>query len=384
MTNIIKKIFFAHVAIALLVSTFTRCTPIDHHYSDFLENAERVYPGRVDSIVFRPGNERAAIRTFMSTDSRVNKIRVTWTGGSYETDVTPSDIANYKEFVIPDITEGVYTFEIRTTDIDGNQSMRSEVFGRVYGPVYVENLNNRVIYDAVETDEEGLILNWIPEAADTTLIGVEMEYQTKSGNQETLLIAGRAESSTIQDIKVDAPARFRTMYKPSSLALDTFYATWVDFVPNEFIEPDRDLYDRESWTIAGFSSENNNERHAAKNLLDDLSETFWIARYESPGTNYPDHWVTIDMQEILEVDGLMFAQKNGDRKIREIEVHISDDNSTWESLGLFGLENVDRVYQYIDLPEKKSFRYFKIIPRAGHDNQQAPGLAEAGTFKFSH
>lgn len=380
----LKKYYLQLIALAFIAVVLMRCTPIDYHYSDYLENAERIYPGRVDSISFKPGNNRGAIRALISTDSRVVKVQVSWIGGSFETPITPEDIGKYKEFTIPEIDEGIYTFEIRTYDNEGHQSMRSEIFGRVYGSTYTNNLNNRIIYDAVRNEDDELLLNWIPEAADSTLLGVELRYLKEDGDSVLIYIPGGEESSLLPQVNAEATAHFRTLYKPSSIAIDTFYAAWVDFLPMDYIEPDRDLYDRTSWSIAGFSSENNNDRHAVRHLLDDLSETFWIARFSAPGTNYPDHWVTIDMNEILEVDGFMFAQKNGDRKIRELEVQISDDNSTWESLGLFGLENVDRVYQYLDLPERKSFRYFKIIPRAGHDNQQAPGLAEAGTFKFSY
>ncbi|QNL50669.1 hypothetical protein H8S90_03455 [Olivibacter sp. SDN3] len=50
---------------------------------------------------------------------------------------------------------------------------------------------------------------------------------------------------------------------------------------------------------------------------------------------------TVDMGEARDVDGFFFAQKNGDRKIKELEVQVSNDNGSWESIGLFGFANID-------------------------------------------
>src|SRR5690606_31271538 len=138
-----NKIAVLTVLVAILL---VRCTPIDYHYSDYLDNAEKVYPGRVDSVLFMPGNNRAAIRSLISTDARVVKMEITWgRDGHFETEVSPEDIANFKSVIIPEIEEGIYTFDIRTLDREGNQSMRAEIFGRVYGDSYIANLNNRII-----------------------------------------------------------------------------------------------------------------------------------------------------------------------------------------------------------------------------------------------
>ncbi|MFC3197154.1 DUF4998 domain-containing protein [Parapedobacter deserti] len=368
--------------LVLVVLMISRCTPIDYHYRDYLENAEKVYPGRVDSLLFLPGNKRAAVRALMSTDARVGKMSISWgIDGYYETEVTDEDIATYKQVVIPEIEEGIYTFDIRTYDGEGNSSMRAEIFGRVYGESYVENLNHRII-DNVRQTEGGLLINWFPESADSTLLGTLVRYMTNKGDSAHVTTGAVSNQTMLPDYRPETEFAFTTRYKPTALAIDTFYAAFQTVDPAEFIVTERTLYPKETWSIAGFSSENTADRHAVANLIDGTSETFWIARFASPATNYPDHWVTVDMGEVLNVDGFYFAQKNGDRKIREMEILVGDDNETWESLGLVGLRNIDREYQYIDLEAQKSFRYFKLIPVSGHDSQRQPGLAEAGTFFY--
>lgn len=359
------------------------CTPMDYHYSEYLENGEKVYPGRVDSIEFKPGHNRAAIRALLSTDARVSKIRIAWADHhEYETDVSADDISKYKQIVIPEIAEGLYTFEIYTYDNQGHQSMRSEVFGRIYGEQYESDLNNRVI-DVITNDiDDELIIHWFPERTDTTLLGTLVTYPTLKGDSNAVFTPLDSNNTVLKDIKPAANFTFTTLYKPTPAAIDTFRAATVDVNPLDYIQPEAELYPRDSWSIVDYSSENNDSNHAVANLLDDRSDTFWIARFSGTPADYPDHYIIIDMNQELDVDGFMFAQKNGDRKIREMEIQISSDNAHWESLGLFGLEDINRDYQYLDLTAPRVFRYFKIIPTAGHDSQKQPGLAEAGTFQY--
>ena len=361
---------------------FARCTPIDYHYRDYLENADKVYPGRIDSVEFMPGNGRAAIRSLISTDARVTNMRISWgVDNGYEVDILPRDIAKYKEVVIPSIEEGIYTFEIRTLDSEGNLSMRSEIFGRVYGESYVANLNNRIL-NFIKEDGADLVVNWFSESVDSTLLGTVVSYLRTDGDSAHVFTDRSLNQTVLPQFKEETEFAFSTLYKPTSLAIDTFYAPRQTINPADYFIGERTLYNKENWSVAGFSSENNGDRHAVANLLDNTSETFWITRFSSPATDYPDHWVAIDMNEELVVDGFYFAQKNGDRKIKEMEILISNDNESWESLGLFALANINRDNQYIDLDEPKSFRYFKLVPVSGHDSQKQPGLAEAGTFYY--
>jgi len=147
-------------------------------------------------------------------------------------------------------------------------------------------------------------------------------------------------------------------------------------------EPVRFLYPKENWTISGFSSEEPNNNRLADKLIDGDVSTYWITRYSSDPTNYPDHWITVDMGEEQDVDGFIIAQKAGDRKVKEIELSISQNNTIWESLGIFYLNNADTATQYLNLQQQKNFRYFKLVPKTGHDTQMQPGLAEVGVFKF--
>lgn len=139
-------------------------------------------------------------------------------------------------------------------------------------------------------------------------------------------------------------------------------------------------YLKDNWTIEGFSSEEQNNSRLAKRLIDNNIETYWITRYSEDPTNYPDHWITIDTKSMHYVDGFSFVQKNDDRRIKNIQILISENNEDWEDLGNFFLFNNGGNELYVDLLSRKHLRYFKLVPIDGHDAKEQPGLAEVGMF----
>ncbi|WP_300598421.1 family 43 glycosylhydrolase [Niabella sp.] len=146
-------------------------------------------------------------------------------------------------------------------------------------------------------------------------------------------------------------------------------------------EPWRYIHSKAKWSIAGVSSEEPVNNRLGASLIDNNLTTIWITRYSAPATDYPNHWITVDMGETATVDGFVISQKDGDRKIKELEVLVSNDNTDWESQGVFTLNDVNLLRQFIDLPQRKQFRYFKLVPKSGYDSQRQPGLAEVSTFR---
>ncbi|HEX7755718.1 MAG TPA: family 43 glycosylhydrolase [Niabella sp.] len=144
----------------------------------------------------------------------------------------------------------------------------------------------------------------------------------------------------------------------------------------------RYIHPKTKWSVAGFSSEETVNSRLAACLIDNNTATFWIARYSSNPTDYPNHWVTIDMGAVSKVDGFIVNQKEGDRKIKELQLLISNDNTTWENLGVFTLTDFGLRSLYIDLPQRRQFRYFRLVPKSGQDSQKQPALAEVSTFRL--
>ncbi len=139
---------------------------------------------------------------------------------------------------------------------------------------------------------------------------------------------------------------------------------------------DQENFDRTNWRVIDFSSEENNE--FASHVLDGDANTFWHSRWSQDATTYP-HYLTIDMTDILEVSGFSFLQRDGMRKVKDIEILVSNDNTQWESMGDFQLKEINTLH-HVYLSNKASFRYFKIVAKSAFDGQQFAAMAEIMCF----
>ncbi len=141
-------------------------------------------------------------------------------------------------------------------------------------------------------------------------------------------------------------------------------------------------HDRTNW-IFRTNSEATNEGAAnqiAAGALNDADlGTYWHSCWSGcPSNSSMPYEITVDMEETNSVSGFYLAAAH--RRPETIEISVSNDNSTWESLGNFEME--DRVYkQYFELSAERTFRFFKIIIHSNHGDGSDSSLTEIGTFK---
>lgn len=139
------------------------------------------------------------------------------------------------------------------------------------------------------------------------------------------------------------------------------------------------LLDRSTWTISDFSTQEDNggegDTGRAADILDDNLETYWHSCWSGCTATAP-HYIVIDMGAEIEVEGIRFAQRQTlSRAVKDIEIQISSDNTTWESMGDFALQNV-ATEQDIDFGAAKTYRYLKVIIKASHDGTDNAAMAE--------
>ena len=145
---------------------------------------------------------------------------------------------------------------------------------------------------------------------------------------------------------------------------------------------DKDHFDRSGWSVINFSSEEKQgeeDTGRAADVLDNNPATYWHSRWTNGiAANFP-HFITIDMNEENDVAGISFLQRDGARKVEDIEIYISNDNQNWESVGKFDLKAINTV-QHVFLPQVISFRYFKIEFLSAHDGNEFASMAEIMCF----
>ncbi|MBC9796561.1 M60 family metallopeptidase [Sinomicrobium weinanense] len=133
------------------------------------------------------------------------------------------------------------------------------------------------------------------------------------------------------------------------------------------------------WLVTDYSSqETAGENGRASNIIDGDPATYWHTRWFDNAAEYP-HYVTVDMKESAAVGGFTLTQRDGQRKVKDLEIQVSNDNQDWESLGDFVLED-NATPQNIDLAESRSFRYFKLIMKSAHDGLQFAAMAEVAVY----
>lgn len=148
-------------------------------------------------------------------------------------------------------------------------------------------------------------------------------------------------------------------------------------------------FDRSSWKVAGFSSEEitgegaNNGR--ALHALDGDDDTFWTTQWKTakPG---PPHHIIIDMQEAKQLHGLSITgrkdSKTGEVRTtgnpRDIVVATSMDGVNWTYTEAFTLNNI--LVNTIYLAYAQQARFFRIVINGSQSDNYLTHIAELNAF----
>lgn len=186
----------------------------------------------------------------------------------------------------------------------------------------------------------------------------------------------------------DAVPLFKTFLLPVSIS-------GTDFKVNESlrttlfvvkVQPnfaDYPNYDRTSWKIAAFSSQEA-EGEGANNgravfVLDGNISTYWHSQWKN-GNPGPPHSLTIDMGEVKTLHGINATarQVDGNGKPNQVSIETSTDNVTWKVSGAFNLAATkDAQKQFLSAFVPARYFRFVVISAYGSTNVH---LAELGAF----
>lgn len=242
------KLHSIKYAISALLISMLACTKMDHHYRDFLNGGEITYVGRVDSIQVYPGNNRIKLSWKVSPDPAVRYAMIYW---SYQgiTDSLKVPL-EYREgidtafAIIENLSEGDYVFNIRTFDDQKNGSVNVEKSGKVYGEEYEKFLDPTALVSAAYKDGE-VQMRWLLNP-DTTALGSEILYTNTAGDPAVYFLGPDVEELVISDLDYTQPVQYHTLYRPNTLAIDTFYTALQD-IAMEIANPN--LIDHDQWEV---------------------------------------------------------------------------------------------------------------------------------------
>lgn len=375
------NVWQATLVCVLALLSIGACTKMDDTYKDFLEGGMKVYIGKVDSVFVYPGNNRIQLGWLPPSDPKTTKARVYWNNGLDSVDVAMPRIEGNKDTVklmFDNLNEGTYVFEVYTFDDMGRRSLKTERVARVYGDNYNAGLLGRPIDSYLMTDEDDLHITW-GAAPDPTLVGSEIIYEDQLGEQITLFVSVDAPTTVIEAFRPQT-LQYRSLYLPSSLAIDTFYTADVGLrIKGKPIE-----LAKAGWTAetSSFDDRSGSNYRPGSNAIDEDETTLWVNKTSSPTNVYP-HTITVDMQSVYhDLEGFAIVTRVGDAAARPKTVELSSslDGVNWNLHIIVDLENSgDR--QFIPLPNEEavSARYFRLHATASHSGGNI-ALAEVGMY----
>src|SRR5690625_2916468 len=109
---------------------FFSCDQMDDIQKKFIEEAEIVYLGRLDSLDVVPGYNRVKLKWEVSADPRIDFVKIFWNDRKDSTSISferklPGRIKD--SIIIDGLSEGEYTFELLTGNERGEFSLPSYI-----------------------------------------------------------------------------------------------------------------------------------------------------------------------------------------------------------------------------------------------------------------
>lgn len=230
------------LGIIALFSFMVACSPMDDKYSQFVEDGPITYLQKVnaDSVVLVTGRNRIQISWPKSNDPRGKMAYIYWSNrmGKDSVNVNPNGRTS---FVINNLNEGSYIFEIIIVDEDGNSSIPITVTGEVYGENYEKYLLNRAVSAVSITGDTALVT--LAEVIDTNIISTEFKWKNSSENL-SLVVQPSENSVKFENFKAFS-FEYTTTYEPG---IDQFKSPYSYYTINS-IEPGDITYNRATKTF---------------------------------------------------------------------------------------------------------------------------------------
>lgn len=127
--------------------------------------------------------------------------------------------------------------------------------------------------------------------------------------------------------------------------------------------------DRSTWTVTADTYQDINPPQAA---IDNNLNTIWHSLY-SPTLAPLPHTITVDMNQVLDLNGLVYTPRqdgNSNGNIGQHQVQVSTDSTTWTTVafGMYLDDNEVKTTPFVTTPA----RYFRIIAITEAGNRGKP------------
>lgn len=366
------KLQFLTVLTGLMV--IISCRKMDTGYKDFLVLGGKVYPGKALNAKAHGGNNRIKISWPRGVDPNLTKAVIFWNNYA-DSVVVPiaADVADVS-YTFENLEERIYTYTIRTYDDKGNASVPVELTGRSYGRKYETSLLNRSVNSAQNEANGDVSIHWGPVDPSAGLYAMDVQYRNNVDQLVTKRFSTDDLVSILADYKRNTTFKYRSMYLPDTLAIDTFFTAYEEKAVDLMRK-----FDKTGWLAEADATETTNQvLYGPAKIIDNNITTFW----HSPWTQvrpFP-HWVSVDMKKNYTVTEVELTCRQGNRLgITKFTIQGRLEGQSWTDYGSFTLLQQDAPQRFTveGYPE---VRHIRIYATAGMDSPTH--LAELSVFGY--
>lgn len=222
-----KKYFIFIFSIVLTIGAYllNSCTKMDHFYKDYI--TERIYIGKPDSVWVQPGDQKALIGMLTPRDAEAKQVTIKWSASDSLTFPINRDHET-QEYIIENLSENDYTFNIFTEDGTGNRSLEIEMSTKVSGDNFRNSIQNRQLSHSV-VFPDSVALFWASRFSET-LVRSEVEFTDKNGQSQKIISSPQETLNMLKNIDQTKPIWIQTAHLASPNAFEFFLteATQLD------------------------------------------------------------------------------------------------------------------------------------------------------------
>lgn len=350
-----KKIF---ACLLIALTSLPACNKMDSTYRDFVVPGGIIYPQKAKTPMAYPGRNRVKISWLKGSDPSIVLAKVFWNNYTDSVAVDIPETGDTVSVMITNLPEQSYSFMIRTYDDKGHVSVPEELITAIYGDQYQASLLNRPVVSAIMDDQGIVTIQWGSADISNGAYAMEVAYVDTLGDSVLRRFNVDQSASELPDYEKGKSFKFRTVYLPDTLGIDTFY---TDFAAGQVAEK----IDKSGWTATADSYE---PTHLLPNgppeeAIDDDINTYWHVQYPST-TAYP-HWFMVDMKRAVRVSIVQLVyRQNVFNSFTDFQIEGSLDSTNWTNYGSFNFETINDP-QNFQLPGSPSMRYVKIYATKG-------------------
>ena len=362
--------------LTLSVLIIHSCAEMDSIHERYL-GGEIVYSGKLDSIQVRPGYYRAQIdgqTTFLGKSKKVH-VKFEDRKESFQIDEVLDDVFS---FIIENLDEQTYEFDIQTEDEYGNLSIPQIVAGKSVGDTFIGNQESRKLSEYKIKSDGYTYANFAGNSESPNVLFTTLNYQTSSGVFKIDTIFSDERDILLEEFIPNSKIKTMSFIQSDDNGIDTIALNQVDY---ELPNLPYDELDKRFISLIEMPSDVSGAYNGAKpsEYLFDGNST-WDGNNEktflsSPGT-FPHHF-TIDL-----------GVKSRLRKVKlDMPNHLEFNANNITSLQIWGRESLDGAETSSNTDESFINSGWKLLKEENIDGENSTSASfmidpNLGSFRY--